>query len=443
MQKDDTTIKRQTFVQAEQYEKYIRWCNLTKNDNSHIFPDQNNRYDTLRKGFIPTMNDEEMQKEMDEIKNKKQENYKKEDWYRYKYAKIFPDITKSWIKFTNMLEDHHYRGQTYYNIRSLDRFDYRDVDYNDFVEKYEKKSYPCIIGGFTEDWKLKDLTYNKLIKDPEQRNLRVKVGKDDEGYAIRVNLSTYVHYIMKQEDDSPIYLFDSQIPEYIQKMYKIPEWFSKDLQHYCHIDRRPPHRWICIGPERSGTTMHKDPLGTSAWNSLIMGCKLWIFFSPNVPKDIALGTRFYNDTNTNTVQIEDETIGWYHRIFPSIREWFMHGNDNDKYTLIEVIQYPGETIFVPCNWWHAVLNINSDTLSVTQNYVNSVNFDGVWRSIRVERPHTAQRWRHTLSYREPKIYQRILELDNMDDFVLSVVKSQYCCSLYQKDLRILNKDAIT
>ena len=91
------------------------------------------------------------------------------------------------------------------------------------------------------------------------------------------------------QDDAPLYIFDSQFAvgadenrKSLKKAYYIPELLSADdLFSIVPSKYRPPYQWILIGSSRSGTNIHLDPLGTSAWNGIIEGTKLWCFFPPD------------------------------------------------------------------------------------------------------------------------------------------------------------------
>ena len=50
-------------------------------------------------------------------------------------------------------------------------------------------------------------------------------------------------------------------------------------------------RWFLVGPKRSGTCVHIDPLATSAWNTLLVGRKQWVLFPPHLTKKFVKGAR--------------------------------------------------------------------------------------------------------------------------------------------------------
>lgn len=80
-------------------------------------------------------------------------------------------------------------------------------------------------------------------------------------------LKTYVEYMRDNQDESPLYLFDRS---FVEKMdirvgrdghYWAPGCFGEDLFSVLG-EQRPDSRWLIVGPERSGSTFHKDPNAT-------------------------------------------------------------------------------------------------------------------------------------------------------------------------------------
>ena len=62
----------------------------------------------------------------------------------------------------------------------------------------------------------------------------------------------------------------------------MPQQFAEDLFSVLGESGRPDFRWLIMGPARSGSSFHKDPNATSAWNAVVKGSKKWVLFPPHV-----------------------------------------------------------------------------------------------------------------------------------------------------------------
>lgn len=204
-----------------------------------------------------------------------------------------------------------------------------------------------------------------------------------------------------------LYLFQSALQDEtlsneLLKDYTIPDTFACNFLNLVGTEKKPPWRWFCIGPKRSGTTVHTDPLGTSAWNAITSGKKRWVLFEPKHPAKFVKGKALRRDHE------DDEAIDYFYNILPRIREQIrIEGYDVKVH---ECIQNAGEIIFVPCNWWHGVINLEN-TVAVTENYCGYDNFDFVWKKMRKQRKILAARWKRQMSRHLPEVYRRAIQLD--------------------------------
>lgn len=65
------------------------------------------------------------------------------------------------------------------------------------------------------------------------------------------------------------------------------------------------------------------------------------------------------------------SLQWFLEVYPMLAE--------DERPL-EMVQHPGEVVYVPSGWWHIVLNLE-ETVSVTQNFVDQANLPTAVRDI--------------------------------------------------------------
>ncbi|KFG39662.1 histone lysine demethylase JMJD6a [Toxoplasma gondii p89] len=267
---------------------------------------------------------------------------------------------------------------------TLPRIYKSETTLKDFVEKFEIPCKPVLLCGWMDDWPAMHRWEPREL-ERRFRSARFKVGEKDDGEKIRMKMKYFIDYMENQRDDSPLYLFESAVEERADTCgllddWTVPEVFPMDLHAIVGEERRPPHRWFCIGPKRSGTTVHVDPLGTAAWNAVTHGVKRWALFPPAVPRHVVKAKHLLKRGE------DDEAIMWFDFLLPRIREKY------PDVPIYECLQKPGEVIYVPGGWWHAVLNL-TDCVACTQNFVSFSFLTPAWRSTRRGRRRYAVLWK--------------------------------------------------
>ncbi|KAK2601729.1 hypothetical protein QQS21_004717 [Conoideocrella luteorostrata] len=226
------------------------------------------------------------------------------------------------------------------------------LTYEQYADRWTEK--PFILTECIQDWPV----CTKWTID-ELRNAYANV--EFRAEAVDWTMEKYCEYMRDNKDESPLYLFDRKFAEKMGitvghedgAAYWRPDCFGPDLFEVLG-DERPAHRWLIIGPERSGSTFHKDPNGTSAWNAIIQGSKYWIMFPPTAQVP---GVYVSADSSEVTSPL-------------SIAEWLLTFHEEARLLpeCVEGICHTGEILHVPSGWWHLVVNLESG-IALTQNFV--------------------------------------------------------------------------
>ncbi|QRW26964.1 F-box and JmjC domain protein [Rhizoctonia solani] len=125
-------------------------------------------------------------------------------------------------------------------------------------------------------------------------------------------------------------------------------------------DKRPDYRWLIVGPAKSGSTFHKDPNATSAWNAVITGSKGWVMFPPDV-----LPPGVYVSSDEAEVTSPLSLAEWFMSYFDNA--WSTYGRGTGKMRV--GVCRAGEIVYVPSGWWHLVVNLEP-SVAVTQNFAS-------------------------------------------------------------------------
>lgn len=205
---------------------------------------------------------------------------------------------------------------------------------------------PLVHRAGAQNWReLPELSLDALRRDWGELQVEPQRTLSDNG-AESQSLAQHIDYTCNSHEIEPLYLHwrpPSHVAEHLFRGLDLPDhldnWFDA-----LPDEVRPSMRWVLIGPAGSGTRMHVDIFGTSAWNAVLSGSKIWFFVSPD--------------------QLHAEQAAKL--------DVFADGVCLDTVALRYCIQRPGDLVIAPSGWWHQVRNL-SPTLAVTENMVNATN----------------------------------------------------------------------
>ena len=182
--------------------------------------------------------------------------------------------------------------------------------------------------------------------------------------------------------------FDTDCPELLND-YFIPPLFEFGCHDApsCHSApeaQLSPYRWLLVGHPGSGSRLHTDPPHTSAWNALVYGLKEWVVIQPDAARDSTSRSQcsalpraatsedaFYTRARETSASAslyrwfsKDISRLWRHAHFTAAASC----DASVSLRIMRFTQRPGDIVYIPCGWQHAVLNRRL-SVAVTHNFV--------------------------------------------------------------------------
>ncbi|KAK0557711.1 hypothetical protein OC846_000278 [Tilletia horrida] len=163
-------------------------------------------------------------------------------------------------------------------------------------------------------------------------------------------------------------------------VYEPPPLFRDDWMNNLPRPDSDDFAFCYAGSCGSATGLHRDVYTSYSWSTNVVGRKRWRLFPPHCAAKLR---RFPNVRTSELASNCDELDAQYKSglLGPVANgklgwpEWA-----EARAQACEIFQEPGETIFVPSNWYHEVLNI-TDCISINHNWCNSYNLESMFRSM--------------------------------------------------------------
>jgi len=281
------------------------------------------------------------------------------------------------------------------NIDRLDLYAIRpgkNVDHNYrklqeiFISRYASKAKPVIIQNLEtvepflrnirSEWSIENLKQKYGNVDVQiaassdianiQTLLTLNSCNDDDQNSKTMNISNYIdlmnaynkYDITKDEisvDYDPPYLLRSiSNSNNLTKHYKVPKIFNDKNRWDKTEQEQKQIALFSIGPRYSYTSFH---MHSAAFNFLTLGAKKWLLCPPAI---LCSGN---SDTNM---------VKWYKDL---------KDNNVEFNNIIEFTQLPGEMVYIPGGWSHAVINVDDISVGLAVELGWNLQYSSTYRPL--------------------------------------------------------------
>lgn len=232
--------------------------------------------------------------------------------------------------------------------RKIPEWDWKKRTPQEFYEEFFKNRHPCILRGFMKD--------SKLLSEFSFDNLLKKYGEEDVLVCYLNEGREGVLGKLKEMNNEGVYL--QAIEKIFRKYPEVNGLFQFDqLAPYFAGEGKEMHpgysQMFAGFSQGTGSPFHSAPVWN--WFYMIDGTKHWYFIDPYetfwvypfwvAGKGAAVTTTLYPD------QFEEKT-------FPGMR----------YAPYYEGIVEPGDVMFVPPWWWHAIKNTTKKSVGVASRW---------------------------------------------------------------------------
>ena len=195
---------------------------------------------------------------------------------------------------------------------------------------------------------------------------------------ITMNLGHYLDYLEAVNDhygmvdpvttipsSEVMYMAQNDIPPTLLADVSIPG-FCTDAQHGIGAGKIY-NTMVWVGPRDSVSRLHYDPLDNVLMQ--IIGKKRIFLVDPTVPTDwIYVDTTMFQEHNMSTIPYLDLELDRLSQDPTAAKPWKTKRVENveSEYpnllqipTIYETVLYPGDVLFIPAKWWHAVRSLDT------------------------------------------------------------------------------------